>query len=261
MNKNRIKLIKTFCVMICLTFAIFTNCSKNKQNEKNQLDHSNSQSQKDKPKWKNSVEKICIVFGYGYNSQEFVKSQVASFQENYGISDGTENSGLIIPLVYPDDFKVGNTGRISKLVSLLEDVKVAGVITIGAPEYTNNALATLRENMKEGSEYPIYTLFPQDDILGIEATSDFVLDKAVEQSANENNIDEMKEENDQVAVEGIETIINNAIDYILLYEDPLKSNSELQSHVNAIVGGSYKIKRYVDPETGLSSINHFIIED
>ena len=48
---------------------------------------------------------------------------------------------------------------------------------------------------------------------------------------------------------------------MLLFEKPLKSNSELRIHVNNIAGANYKIKRYVDPETGLSSINHFIIEN
>ena len=46
-----------------------------------------------------------------------------------------------------------------------------------------------------------------------------------------------------------------------MIEEPLKSNSELLTHVNNIAGAYYKIKRYVDPETGLSSINHFIIEE
>lgn len=141
---------------------------------------------------------------------------------------------------------------------MLEDVKIAGIITLGAPEYTNNTLAVFRENMEDGNEFPIYTLFPQDDILAIEATSDFVLDKAVEQS---DNVQEIKEESEQVIVDEIEDIIDNAIDYMLLFEKPLKSNSELRIHVNNIAGANYKIKRYVDPETGLSSINHFIIEN
>lgn len=229
-----------------------------------------------RPHWENTEKKICIVFGYGYNSEDFVKKEVAHLEDFFGLSDGTENSGLIIPYVYPDDFLVGNIGRISSLVKLLSDVKLAGVITLGAPEYTCNALAQLKETMdiddpaKKDEEkkeedkankvkpYPIYTLFPQDDILAIEATSDFVLDKAVEQT---DNVEELQEDVEQVRITGIEDIIDNAIDYMLLTELPLKSDSNLYGHVNHIVGNNHTIKRYVDPETGLSSINHFIIED
>lgn len=251
--------ILTITIILATTLA-FTSCSKKEKtptDSASNIESVNSQEENNSTQWQSSKEKICLVYGYGYNSKEFVEKEIARLETKYGISDGSEDSGLIIPLVFPDDFKVGNTGRISKLISLLEDVEIGGVITIGAPEYTNNTLATLRENMTEGNEYPIYTLFPQDDILAIEATSDFVLDKAVTQSAD--NISQMQNENEQTYIIGIEDIIDNAIDYIFLYEKPLASDSELQFHVSNIAGTKYKITRYIDPETGLSSINHFII--
>ena len=46
---------------------------------------------------------------------------------------------------------------------------------------------------------------------------------------------------------------------MLLTEKPLQSDAELLFHVNNIAGTKYNINRYIDPETGLSSINHFII--
>jgi len=257
MKKNINNSLKFAILILTSSLFIFTSCSNKNNQQTTTSGISNELEIENTKQWENSPEKICVVYGYGYNSAEFINSEKERFEKKYGLSDGTEESGLIIPLVFPDDFKVGNTGRISRLVSLLDNVKVAGVITIGAPEYTNNTLATLRENMEEGKEYPIYTLFPQDDILGIEATSDFVLDKAVQQSAN--NISEMENENDQTTVIGIETIIDNAIDYMLLTEKPLQSDAELLFHVNNIAGTKYNINRYIDPETGLSSINHFII--
>lgn len=260
--------------------AIFTVSCGNK-NKDDKISSNDTLVQENKrPHWEPTAEKICVVFGYGYNSEDFVEAEVAHLEEYYGLSDGTENSGLVISYVYPDDFKVGNTGRISQLVKYLEDVKVAGVITIGAPEYTSNTLSILKDRMlieepgaekKEGDEkaegvkpYPIYTLFPQDDILAIEATSDFVMDRAVDQSDKVEEIE--KEEDDssspeQVRVSDIQDIIDNAIDYMLLTKQPLKSDAKLAEHVSNIAGDAHTIKRYIDPETGLSSINHFIIED
>lgn len=274
-----IKLFKIIAA-VSMTALLLISCGNKTNTEKKSSDENKTVKEEKRPHWEPTAEKICVVFGYGYNSEEFIKAEVAHLEEYYGLSDGTENSGLIIPYVYPDDFKVGNTGRISKLVNYLDDVKVCGVITVGAPEYTSNTLSQLKEKMlieepvaanKDDSEevqgvkpYPIYTLFPQDDILAIEATSDFVMDRAVDQS---DKIEDMeKEENDAsdaqlVKTIDIQPILDNAIDYILLTKKPLKSDAKLLGHVTKIAGDEYKIKRYIDPETGLSSINHFIIED
>lgn len=243
--------------ILFISAILALSCSK-KNNNTDKENQTTETTKNQRPQWQPTAEKICIIFGYGYNNEEFTKAEIEHLSEYFGLSDGTENSGAIIPYIFPDDFAVGNTGRISRLTKLLEDVKVAGVITIGAPDYTSNTLAALRDNMEEGKEYPIYTLFPQDDILAIEATSDFVLDKAVEQS---DKVEEMKEEAEQVRITGIEEIIDNAIDNMQAMPKPLKSDSELYGHVSRIAGSSHSIKRYIDPETGLSSINHFIIED
>lgn len=269
-NNKYFKIIAAVSMAALLSFS----CGNKKQNEEensNTEDTVNAEPQR--PHWENTAEKICVVFGYGYNSEEFVKAEVEHLEDFFGLSDGTENSGLIIPYVYPDDFMVGNTGRISKLTQLLEDVKLAGVITVGAPEYTSNTLNQLKLTMdikdpakKDEEEdtsskvkpYPIYTLFPQDDILAIEATSDFVLDNAVKQS---DKVEDIQADSDQVRVTGIEDIIDNAVDYMLLTKEPLKSDSALMGHVTKIIGKKHSITRYIDPETGLSSINHFIIAD
>lgn len=265
---------------ISISALLLLSCGNKTNVEKTSSDENKTVREEKRPHWEPTAEKICVVFGYGYNSEEFIKAEVAHLEEYYGLSDGTENSGLIIPYVYPDDFKVGNTGRISQLVKYLDDVKVCGVITVGAPEYTSNTLSQLRDKMlieepgtekKDDTEeshgvkpYPIYTLFPQDDILAIEATSDFVMDRAVDQS---DKVEEMEKEEDdnsnaqQVNTIDIQPILDNAIDYMLLTKKPLKSDAKLLSHVTNIAGEEYKIKRYIDPETGLSSINHFIIED
>ena len=251
------KFTKTFTALFIILSLAAVSCKKNKTDTKE--NSNNPETEATRPQWQPTKKKVCVVFGYGYNSAEFTKKEIARLEANFGLSDeeATENSGLIIPYVFPDDLKVGSTGRISRLTTLLEDVDLTGIITIGAPEYTNNTLANLRDDEKHPS-LAVYTLFPQDDIIAIEAVSDFVLDRAVEQSEN---VQEVKEEVEQKEIAGVEEIIDNAIDYMLMFEEPLKSNSELLTHVNNIAGAYYKIKRYVDPETGLSSINHFIIEE
>lgn len=255
------KLLKpSLAVFLAASLISVFSCS-NKNKTTNQIvEEQIIEDSHKRPAWKPTEEKVCIVFGYGYNNEEFIKTEIDRLSENFGLSDGTAESGLIIPYVFPDDFKVGNTGRISSLISKLEDVKVCGLITIGAPEYTNNTLANLREDESK-TAFPIYSLFPQDEILAIQATSDFVLDKAVSQSDNISELENSAEEAPQITVNGIEDIIDNAVDLMLETKTPLASNAELFNHVSKVAGEQYSIKRYVDPETGLSSINHFIIEE
>lgn len=245
---------------LSLSLISVTSCSKNKAKTKQTASIS---KQPVREPWKPTKQKICIVFGYGYTSEFWVHKETQHLKDYYGLADETfsDQSGLIVPLSWPEDFLVGRTGRISKLNEILEDADVCGIITLGAPEYTNNALARFREDKEESEYFPIYSLFPQDEILAMEAVSDFVLDKAVEASDNIEEIENAKEEQVQVIVDGIDGIIDRAIEYILNNPKPLKSDAELPKHVNNIIGEKFSIKRYVDPETGLSSINHFIIEE
>lgn len=250
-------------ILIALTLTSVTSCSRNKDAKPKTAKVKNSKKEPVREPPKPTKQKLCVVFGYGYTSEFWVHKETQHLKDYYGLSDETnsDQSGLIIPLSWPDDFLVGKTGRISKLNDILDGVEVCGIITLGAPEFANNALAKFREDKEESEFFPIYSLFPQDDILAMEAVSDFVLDKAVEASDNIEEIENAKEETKQVIVDGIEQIIDNAIEYILKNPKPLKADAELPTHVNNIIGTKYAIKRYVDPETGLSSINHFIIDE
>lgn len=256
------KRIKLTALILTALFAFslttVTSCSKNKTKTSKQV---TKEPVREPPK--PTKKKLCIVFGYGYTSEYWVHKETLHLKDYYGLSDETfsDQSGLVVPLSWPEDFLVGKTGRISKLNEILETADVCGIITLGAPEFTNNALARFREDKEESEYFPIYSLFPQDDILAMEAVSDFVLDKAVEASDNIEEIENAKEEAKQVIVNGIEGIIDRAIEYIVKNPEPLKSDAQLPSHVNNIIGENFSIKRYVDPETGLSSINHFIIEE
>lgn len=211
------------------------------------------------PAWHHSLKKICVVFGYGYNEKKYVQGIVESLATKYGLDDGTPDSGLIFPLVFPDDFP---SERITRLSALIGERELAGLIIIGAPENTSYAIANLedewdsRENM---IPYPVYTFFPQDDTAGIEATSNFVLDHALEGSGTMDGETD-KEEVSQTQVSDLDAILDRAVEYMLLTEHPLPPDENLLSHVSRIVGSNHTVLRYIDAQSGLQSINHFVVE-
>lgn len=212
------------------------------------------------PSWHPSEKKICIVFGYGYNDKHYVQAIVESLSQKYGIDDGSADGGLIFALTYPDDFP---SERISRLPTLIGERELAGLILIGAPENTNYAVAKLEDEYSTQETmipYPVYAFFPQDDVAGIEATANFVVDRASEGSGSVDD-DTNKEEVVQTQVKDLDKILDNAIEYMLLTQAPLPADEDLIAHVSRIVGKNYKVSRYVDAESGLQSINHFVIEE
>ena len=67
--------------------------------------------------------------------------------------------------------------RISSIIDKIESKSLAGIITLGAPEGLCNVIAKIQDKSENGIlPYPVFSLLPQDNVLGSEATSDFVLD-------------------------------------------------------------------------------------
>lgn len=210
--------------------------------------------------WHPTEKKICVVFGYGYNDKPYVQAVVDSLAKKYGLDDGTEEGGLILPFTYPNDFPAE---RISRLPALIGERELAGLIVIGAPENTNYAIANLEDEYSSQETmipYPVYAFFPQDDVAGIEATCNFVVDRAMEGSGSTDD-ETNKEEVVQTQVKDLDKILDNAVEYMLLTQAPLPGDEDLIAHVSRIVGKNYKVSRYVDAESGLQSINHFVIEE
>ena len=86
-------------------------------------------------KWTPVEKHIALLFGYGYNDKAFVDSICSKLAEDYGLE---KENGLILPLIYPDDFLVtGSIARISNLSSIVKDKNCRALITLGAPEYTH----------------------------------------------------------------------------------------------------------------------------
>jgi hypothetical protein len=201
--------------------------------------------------WHVSNECICIVFGYGYNDAAFVRNMTTELYGKYG---SAEDGGLILSLVFPDSFKHGTKSIAAELPLYVNNRNVRGVILLGAPENTNYGVAHLQDNYDGLPEFPVFSFFSQDDVLGMEGTADFVLDKA-----QEADIDgAVKDESEQLFVKEAPGIIRRSIKYMLALDASLPKNKDLLVHLKNIVGKA-NISRYVDPESGLQSVNHFVI--
>ena len=202
--------------------------------------------------WHVSDEIICVLYGYGYNDDSFVKEMNEALFFKYGnYMDG----GLIYPLVFPNDFKRGTKNYISFLYDYLADMNVRGIVMLGAPDGTHFALAKLQDRFNGKIPYPVISLFSQDDVLAMEYSSDFVLDKA--QKAEINGL--IQNEEGQDFVKEVPDILSECVKCINLSDAPFEKNAELYEIVKKVAVNK-RTGRYSDPETGLISINHFVLE-
>ncbi|MBO5137205.1 MAG: hypothetical protein J6B81_01720 [Spirochaetaceae bacterium] len=202
--------------------------------------------------------RIAVLFGYGYNDEAFIAKTMQLISSSFGLAD---NGGTVIPFVFPDDFKRGSAARISLLSGMLSESGAEGLILVGAPEGTHGALAKMKESADEGSiVFPIFSLLPQDDILGMEANCDLVLEYRPFSSTEDGFAEE------SVAyTQNVPELIQRALYYMSMI--PIENNgglnqdiSELMVHARQLVGSSWVVSQYVDPETGISAQNHFVIE-
>ncbi len=204
--------------------------------------------------WHVTNKRVCVIFGYDFNSEEAVEKFTELLGARYGLES---EGGLIYTIVYPESFKHGAKGYASELASMLTgtDKDLAGIIILGAPENTHTAFAKLQDFWEMGVPFPIYALFPQDDVLGLEATCDFVLDK--EQMTDLTGDVAPEETVSQIILEAPE-VLTDCIDYMLEMEGPFVKDSSLPKHITQMLKNK-KIHHYVDPESGIQSINHFVL--
>ena len=164
----------------------------------------------------------------------------------YGLDS---NGGLLYPILFPDDLK----GKIGNLYSHLNGVDMRGLILLGAPAGTHNQLAKYMDQ-DGGRNFPVFSFFPLDDVLGQEYTCDIVLE--YERNAQE-QVDSTEVE--QKIDKDAEDIAFKAVRYMALLNGPLPMNDQLREHIQNIVGDK-QIKRYVDHDTGIQSMNHYVLE-
>ena len=204
--------------------------------------------------WQYTNKKIYILFGYDFNEQEMVNSCTSLLSQKYGL---TSEGGLIHTITYPDSFKHNGKNYISELTSMLTeaDGDLLGVIILGAPENTHIALARLQDYWNMKIPYPLFSLFPQDESLGMESTCDFVLDK---QQSSDVTGNLMSEETVNQKIKDFPDVLISCIDYMLMMNGPFKKDASVQAHIVQMLNGK-KLQYYLDPETGLHAINHFVL--
>ena len=170
--------------------------------------------------WHISDEAVCILFGYGYNDAAFVASMTETLSAKYGAaSDG----GLILPIVFPDDFKRDSRSIAAELPLLVGEKKLRGVILLGAPENTHFGVAHLQDRYDGVFPFPVFSFFSQDDVSGTEGTADIVLDKA--QEAGIDGI--IKNESEQVFIKEVPDFIRRSVDFMLAVDGALAKNNDL----------------------------------
>ncbi len=252
----------TLILAISLLAISTLSCKKNKsQIQEGDLIQLNIQASSNKEildsqnqRWHVTNKRVCVIFGYDFNTPEAVEKFTSLLQERYGLES---EGGLIYTLIYPDSFKHGSRGYASELASILSgtDKDLAGIIILGAPENTHSAFAKLQDYWEMAVPYPIYALFPQDDVLGLESTCDFVLDK--EQPTDLTGDMAPEETVSEIILEAPE-VLTDCIDYMLNMEGPFVKDNTLPKHVQQMLKNK-KIHHYVDPESGIQSINHFVL--
>lgn len=202
--------------------------------------------------WHPSTERLCILFGYGYNDADFVKKMTAELEFRYG---SHRDGGLILPLTFPDDFKRGSKAYISSLAAILSEEELCGIVLLGAPDGTHRAIAQLQDSFGGTLPCPVFSFFSQDDVIAMEDSADFVLDKL--QTAELDG--DASQEHEPEFFQEIPALLKSAVHVIETARMPFEKNEELFDVVKK-VAGDLKIVRYTDPATGLASINHFNLE-
>jgi len=244
-----------------LLFSLLTGCKKNKTPvyDSNSIDLTINESSIEnisptQNKWHATNKRICVVFGYDFNTPEQTSNLLSLLSENFGLDS---EDGLIYPLIYPTDFKHGVRGYASDLAAALQDNdrEFIGVVILGAPENTHTALAKNQDKWNRELPYPVVALFPQDDVLGLEATCDIIIDKG--QAAKLSGEIGEEETAGQLIAEAPEVLIET-IKYISELTYSLPKDSKIQTHVAQMYKGR-SFHHYTDPETGLKSINHFVL--
>lgn len=255
--------IKTIFIFLASSLIFsFSACKNNKDSKKS--GSQNVQNTQSLPKKLSNLsegtkvylegKKIILVLGYGYNDPENITKITASMEENFGLDKETQ-PGLIKTFIYPQDFLVAGKERITSFADKLEGQNLAGIVVLGAPGGLYRAISKMQDKTEDGKlAYPVFTFFSQDDVLGSESTSDFVLDYAHKTDSMEGEI------TDTIPNFDVNELLINSVSAIMELRQPLPSDASLPHFIEKLLSKDRKIVRYIDGETGLQSINHFVFE-
>lgn len=234
MNMKR-KGIFLYIILICC--LLFSSCTKNADEISDSVDISAQSLNKEKSNM-NTENITAVLFAYNYNSPEFLKDCLNYLDGEFGLE---ENGGMIRPIIFPDDFQSNGRIRINLLRDYVRDTKVSALISLGAPEDTSAALTVLRD---QGWKTPVYSLFPQDELLPAEYVSAFVLENADLQR--------------HIDSEYLFLLLSNLIRYSQTAEE--LNTAAIKNILQGIAGFDWKILPYIDTETGIRPANHFVLQ-
>ena len=260
MNK-KISLVLLSLLLLTVSCTQKQNSNKNIENalviEPVSVSEDDISSLKDVPNYPESNRRVAVVLGYGYNDEQFVTSAWEKLIQTFGLAD---KGGSLIPLVYPNDFMRTGIARISMLSSLLKDANANALVIVGAPEGTHRVLASMQDAGGGSIGYPVISLLSQDDVLGMEASCDLVIDYMPS-----SNLEESMEEETVVFLDNVPALIERTVHYVSLVPGDITSGfgqalNELTMHAKLLAGGEWIVSQYIDPETGIRPNNHFVIE-
>jgi hypothetical protein len=238
--------LKTITLITCILLLLFNLTSCKKKSDKNKSPFS---------AWNPEDGCMAVVFGEGYNDENFISGTVELLSQKYGLE---KDDGLIWPIIFPKDFLVAGKLRISSFPSILSDKKLCGLIIVGAPDKLNISLSKVRELMEESdaNSYPVYSLFSQDDILGTEAGSDLVFDFLMNHLSDEASLNE---EISNPYMDDVPYLLIDAVSSLLSYKIQKESGLKNSEIAQNIFGSQWNVQPYYDAESGLKSYNHFVI--
>lgn len=196
---------------------------------------------------------VLVMLGSDYSLRTSLLDGLVS---EYGLNTA---GGMLLPLFYPESFTRDKRIRLSLLSETAALGETTIVVVVAGPEGTARELSKIRN---AHPSMQIISLFPQEDILALEAVSSLVIDYTVA--------------GDLLAAEDIAFLSDSEIGVLLLAsvlfgEDPdpavsplLRLTRALDSARSALkqknTGPKWSIASYVDPETNLRSWNHVMLE-
>ena len=270
MNKLQKSIFLIFFIFVC--FACENKEVVENQNIEPEIQFVKTDGLTDIPLWiPGNYPRIAVVFGHGYETEETQVSVLAVLEENFGLA---ENQGLIIPLTFPKVYFENKRVRNAWLREALVGQDVCAIITLAAPAKTHFALADLQDNGFTGK---VYSVFPQDDELGTESGSEFVLkykslgikldespvyvidsDKDIASVVSKNYEEEasFKQDITKVLIPIIKRI--KSYNKSTVPETPANFATYLKKCYEEIFPDS-TLTPNVDPQTGIKSLNHYVL--
>ena len=215
--------------------------------------------------------KVVIVFGHGYETQELQEPILKELEKNFGLA---ENQGLILTRTFPATYFNNKKVSADWLRKSLVGEDVFAIITIGAPEKTHFTLADLQDSGFSGK---VYSIFPQDNILGTESGSEFVLNyKSLGVKLDESpvyvidtnkeistNVSKNYEEEGMFSGDITKVLIPiikriKSVNKKAIPETPGSFVSYLQEAYKEFFS-DFTLSPYVDAQTGIKSLNHYVL--